>query len=111
MLHFYPRGRQENSEIKKERVRRKRRKTLLDFWTFDARETNFIIFFFSKRKYFYSHLLVLAHARLRCFNMQRLAFALVMSAAILLVVVLALRCIIFRQFFFFMPRVSRDNEV
>ena len=31
-------------------MRRKRRKTLLDFWTFDARETNFIIFFFSKRK-------------------------------------------------------------
>lgn len=108
MLHFYPRGRQENSEIKKERVRRKRRKTLLDFWTFDARETNFIIFFFSSEN-FYSHLL--AHASLRCFNMHRLAFALVMSAAILLVVVLALRCIIFRQFFFFMPRVSRDNEV
>ena len=44
-------------------------------------------------------------------SMQRLAFALLMSAAVLLMVGFALRCIIFRQFFFFTPRVSRDNEV
>ena len=43
--------------------------------------------------------------------MQRLAFALLMSAAVLLMVGFALRCIIFRHFFFFTPRVSRDNEV
>lgn len=47
----------------------------------------------------------------RSFKMQRLAFALLMSAAVLLMVGFALRCIIFRQFFFFTPRVSRDNEV
>ena len=44
-------------------------------------------------------------------SMQRLAFALLMSAAVLLMVGFALSCIIFRQFFFFTPRVSRDNEV
>lgn len=44
-------------------------------------------------------------------SMQRLAFALLMSAAVLLMVGFALRCIIFRHFFFFTPRVSRDNEV
>ena len=102
MLHFYPRGRQENSEIKKERVRRERR----NFWTFDARETNLSSSFFPSENTF-----TRTYSRLRCFSMQRLAFALVMSATILLVVLLALRCIIFRQFFFFMPRVSRDNEV
>ena len=88
--------------------RRRRRKTPLDFFTRSATKT---IFFFERKNNFF--LLVRAHAKkaLRCFSMQRLAFALVMSASILLVVVLALRCIIFRQFFFFMPRVSRDNEV
>ena len=93
---------------KSEEGRRRRRKTPLDFFTRSATKT---IFFFERKNNFF--LLVRAHAKkaLRCFSMQRLAFALVMSASILLVVVLALRCIIFRQFFFFMPRVSRDNEV
>jgi len=93
---------------KSEEGRRRRRKTL---WTFSRAARQRQIFFFERKNNFF--LLVRAHAKkaLRCFSMQRLAFALVMSAAILLVVVLALRCIIFRQFFFFMPRVSRDNEV
>ena len=92
---------------KSEEGRRRRRKTL---WTFSRAQRDKDNFFFERKNNF---LLVRAHAKkaLRCFSMQRLAFALVMSASILLVVVLALRCIIFRQFFFFMPRVSRDNEV